>query len=93
MADDDERTYRLIDLATGEEKTSSRDFTGKARALYVNDDIYEGYFRDGLRSGQGTYYYKRGHSYEGNWLDNLKNGIGKMTFKKKGTYFGKGKYC
>ena len=48
MADDDEPHYKIIDLSTNEEKTSSREFTGKGRALYVNGDIYEGDFKEGV---------------------------------------------
>lgn len=88
MSEDGEALYRIVDLNTGEEKTSSREFTGKGRAYYANGDVYEGDFRDGVRSGQGIYFYKRKHKYEGSWVDNLKNGIGKMTFYKKGVYFG-----
>jgi radial spoke head protein 1 len=86
---DDEVLYRIVNLATNEETNSSRDFTGKGRAYYVNGDIYEGYYRNGLRHGAGTYYYKKGHKYEGQWKENQKSGVGKMTFKKKGIYFGR----
>lgn len=49
---------------------------------------YVGYWRLGLRHGQGTFYYSNGSKYEGEWRENLKNGFGVFTFEDGTTYQG-----
>ena len=63
---------------------------GKGIAVYANDQYYYGSFKDGLRSGHGTWYrifvrdgvYCKanngiyGHSYRGEWANDLPNGDG-----------------
>lgn len=46
---------------------SSSNSTGKMR--YLNGDIYEGQFKDGLRSGQGVMRTANGMKYEGEWKE------------------------
>lgn len=48
MDDDNEPKYRIVDLETNVESNSSRDFTGKAKAYYLNGDIYEGEYVNGV---------------------------------------------
>ena len=62
---------------------TSRHYNGKGVATYPNGDIYDGYFKDGIRHGDnGTYtYVKFGteevkDTYKGSWQNNEKNGIG-----------------
>lgn len=50
---------------------------------YINGDIYEGYFKDGLPHGHGV--KKEGHFmasvatvYVGEWMHGVKNGYGVM---------------
>lgn len=49
---------------------------------------YVGYWKLGLRNGQGTFYYSNGSKYEGEWKDNLKHGYGVFTFEDGTTYNG-----
>jgi hypothetical protein len=49
MADgDDQVRYTILNLGTNQTTNSSREFTGKGRATYVNGDIYEGDYVDGV---------------------------------------------
>lgn len=36
---------------------------------------------NGLRNGEGTFYYKDGGYYVGNWKDNKMNGYGKLYYE------------
>ena len=38
--------------------------------------IYEGEYNNGLRNGEGTYYYARGLKYEGNFVNGFREGHG-----------------
>jgi hypothetical protein len=38
--------------------------------------IYEGEYKNGIRNGEGTYYYNRGLKYEGQFLNGLREGQG-----------------
>ena len=38
--------------------------------------IYEGEYKNGLRNGEGTYYYARGLKYEGQFVNGLREGHG-----------------
>ena len=88
MAEEGEKTYKLI-TEEGEERTTSRKYTGKATVQYENGDIYEGQFADGIRSGEGIYRYNNPkNKYEGGWEDNVKSGMGKMDYAGKGEYHG-----
>ena len=87
MGEEEPGDYRIV-LENGTESKSSRDFTGKATAYYDNGDIYDGHFREGLRSGYGKYNYNTGEVYEGDFKDNLKHGFGKMIYPEKGVYHG-----
>eukprot|EP01017_Pseudomicrothorax_dubius_P043896 TRINITY_DN7375_c0_g1_i6.p1 TRINITY_DN7375_c0_g1~~TRINITY_DN7375_c0_g1_i6.p1 ORF type:complete len:227 (+),score=68.40 TRINITY_DN7375_c0_g1_i6:57-737(+) len=83
-----EAPYKLIDLATGNESISSRDFTGRGLATYANNDTYEGEYVGGLRHGKGKYKWANGDEYDGEYQQNKKFGIGKMTYVGKGEYYG-----
>jgi hypothetical protein len=39
---------------------------------YSNGDKYEGSWRNGMRSGDGVYYYYNGDKYTGSWLEDKK---------------------
>ena len=43
-------------------------------------DIYEGYWQDNLRNGQGEYIHSDGSIYRGEWLNDLKHGKGNNIF-------------
>ncbi|KAJ3383226.1 hypothetical protein HDU92_004297 [Lobulomyces angularis] len=42
----------------------------------MNGDIYLGQWKNNLKDGDGTYYYKNGRIYEGEWKENKRNGYG-----------------
>ena len=55
---------------------------------YPNGDLYEGNTKDGLRSGDGTYYWQSGQKYTGEWLLDKKHGNGVMTWPNGDKYSG-----
>ena len=73
---------------------TSRHYDGKGLATYPTGDTYDGYFKDGIRHGKGTYTYstKGGEevkdTYVGDWEDNKKHGIGKQVYNGVGEYNG-----
>ena len=44
---------------------------------YDNGDKYEGNWKNGLKSGKGSYTYKNGKRYKGNWKNGHKSGNNK----------------
>lgn len=63
----DGQVYKFV-TESGEVKKMSRDYTGKATATYPNKDCYTGDYKEGIRTGSGTYlYFATGDSYEGMW--------------------------
>lgn len=60
---------------------------GKAIAVFPNGDIYVGDFKDGMRSGWGTYFYSSDKTwYMGEWKDGLMDGVGYMTYPDSSPY-------
>ena len=51
-------------------------------------DKYEGYWKNGLRNGKGTYSYANGSKYVGNTVDNKRNGYGVFTWANGDKYEG-----
>jgi hypothetical protein len=49
---------------------------------------YEGYYRGGKRSGQGTILFPDGAKYVGEWKEGQRNGTGTFTFPDGDTYVG-----
>ena len=49
---------------------------------YENQDVYEGYWKNGKRNGLGKFESTGGYFYEGNWENGLKKGEGTSTEKK-----------
>ena len=41
---------------------------------YPLRNMYDGELVNGLRHGQGVFYYANGAKYEGMWKDNMKHG-------------------
>jgi hypothetical protein len=68
--DGDQGPQYFFVTADGEEKTSSRDYTGFATATYPDGEIYEGDFIEGIREGNGIYRYITGDVYSGQWKEN-----------------------
>lgn len=48
---------------------------------YGSGSRYEGYKSNGMRNGQGRFYYQDGGYYEGNWKNNKMDGIGKLYYE------------
>ncbi len=55
---------------------------------YKNDDIYEGEFQNGFRSGFGKMTYSNGNIYIGKWAIDKEHGSGIMTYKNGSIYNG-----
>lgn len=43
--------------------------------------MYDGYFHQGKKEGQGTYKYYNGDIYIGEWVSDKKEGHGKYIYK------------
>jgi hypothetical protein len=57
-------------------------FTGQGKMTYRDGSTYDGSFKDGLRSGQGTYVSDNGNLvYEGSWKNNVQSGQGTLRNK------------
>lgn len=62
-------------------------FSGKGKMKYLNGDLYEGHWQNGLRHGQGKLTTASGMVYEGDWVnDDLR--YGKLKYKTMGEYEG-----
>lgn len=56
--------------------------------MYVNGDIFEGMWVDGVKKGNGVIRYNNKDRYEGNFDSDLPNGIGKYYFSNGDIYEG-----
>ena len=60
---------------------------GIARLQFISgdckNDIYEGFYRDGVFNGVGRYIWADGTYYQGEWKDGDKKGKGKDVFTMK----------
>ncbi|KAF4655475.1 hypothetical protein FOL47_009412 [Perkinsus chesapeaki] len=72
-----------LTLEDGTVTHSSRDFTGRARAVYGNGEVYDGDFDEGIRHGHGTYWYRNGDIYTGQFQENEKHGRGRLVYTGK----------
>ena len=61
---------------------------GILKKEYSNGDVYEGQFKDGKRTGQGTYTWLSGSVYEGQWKDNEQHGLGTKSWANGDVYEG-----
>ena len=52
-----------------------------SKIIYVNDDIYEGEFKDGQRNGYGKMICLNGDIMEGYFHNDKLNGLGKIICK------------
>ena len=55
---------------------------------YSNGDVYEGYFRAGLRHGRGTLRAANGDVYAGDWVRNEREGVGREEYACGDVYDG-----
>jgi len=58
---------------------------------YPNGNKYIGAFKDGNRSGQGTFTNTNGDTYFGDWKDDMRNGEGSFTKANSDKYIGEWK--
>ncbi|QDZ25416.1 hypothetical protein HOP50_17g79570 [Chloropicon primus] len=49
---------------------------------------YKGDFKEGMRDGQGTFFYATGASYKGDWSKNVKQGEGTFVYEDGTVYTG-----
>ena len=74
------------------EKVKSKTNTNKQITKTYDTGKYTGYFKDTLRHGQGTFYYKKsGDKYVGDWKYNNRNGNGTYYFSNSNKYVGEWK--
>ena len=60
---------------------------GNGKYVFKTGDFYIGQFKNGLREGKGTQYYKNEKiQYKGNWKNDMRNGSGKYYYEN-GDYF------
>ena len=56
-------------------------FEGYGKYYYLNDEYYEGQFKNGLRNGKGILYYSNGNIiYEGDFVNDKFEGNGKYIY-------------
>ena len=55
---------------------------------WPNGNKYDGEWRDGKRTGQGTNTWANGEKYVGEWSDNKRTGQGTLTFANGDKYVG-----
>ena len=52
----------------------------RGRYVWMNGDVYEGEWYDGLRSRFGTQTYSDGRRYKGFWEHDMWNGYGELDY-------------
>jgi len=63
-------------------------YDGFARCNLETGDNYFGYLRDGRPHGRGVYVYADGNRYEGEWRNGLPHGSGRFVFNDDSRYEG-----
>ncbi|KAG0467690.1 hypothetical protein HPP92_019270 [Vanilla planifolia] len=63
------KTYRNLDVYEGK-------MCGRGVMKWLNGDVFNGHWLDGLEHGLGYYYYSDGSCYVGTWSMGLKDGQG-----------------
>ena len=65
-------------MYTGKTLMQGRGFDVKGHMVYANEDVYEGGFHNGLRHGEGTYWYATGKQaqqyFKGRWYKGRRRG-------------------
>jgi hypothetical protein len=59
---------------------------GHGKAIYANEDVYEGEFVNGNREGRGSYTFNRHYKYTGEWQNNLFHGKGRL-YRRNDLFF------
>lgn len=77
-----EITYPYVSCVLGDCKS------GFGKKEFLNGDIYEGNFQNGLFDGKGSIFFVNGNSYIGNFVKGIRQGKGKFTWSKGDSYEG-----
>ncbi len=67
-------------LGSADEKT----LTGNGRMIFINGDVYEGGWLNGIRNGSGKYIWASDDTYDGEWKDDKMSGTGKFVLSNGG---------
>ena len=62
---------------------------GQGSFYWSNEDLYEGTFVDGQRTGRGVFQWESGERYEGEFRDGLLEGSGRFTYPDGREYAGR----
>lgn len=78
-------TLTLADHTVCEGNISQKgtEFKEDVTIRYPNGDTYVGRLSNGLKSGKGTYTWKKGAHYVGNWKDDMMDGSGTYYYSSK----------
>ena len=57
---------------------------GRGRMTYRTGEVYEGYWRKGIRAGSGTFTYANGDRYTGTWRNDVPDGNGHFEYANGG---------
>jgi len=60
--------------------------------IWDDKSRYVGSFRNGMRSGQGTFFFQNGSEYTGDWKDNQMHGHGQRKYLNGDVYVGQYRY-
>ena len=63
----------------GEESYNNEREIARKTRTFLNDDRYEGEWKDGKRNGNGAYTFADGKKYVGEFKDNKRHGQGTFT--------------
>ena len=63
----------------------------KSEIKVLNQDLYNGEYKDGLYHGQGTYTHSNGDIYEGDWKEGKRHGHGTYIESEGDKYVGEWK--
>lgn len=92
MGDDEELPEPPTEYSiqgAGDPLKTSIGFSGQGKAAYTNGDTYDGTYENGVRNGEGTYFYRNTRDkFTGTFVDNQKVGLGRVNYKAGGFYHG-----
>lgn len=73
---------------TGYIDSSSRKPNGIGKMVYMNQNVYNGDWVDGIQEGDGVMQYYNKDSYDGKWKNGMRNGFGVYTWADGRKYEG-----
>jgi len=72
----------------GEYDVLGRRHGPRGELIWDSGERYVGTFQNGMRSGQGVFFFRDGSEYAGDWQDNQMHGSGHQKFANGDTYVG-----